>query len=60
MSVRLCLASNLVYWAHKCNKFAWDDPVEIAILKLFVVLVLSDTELLKVVPVMVQTEVQAF
>ncbi len=49
----LWLARNLlsvVYGAHECNKLSWNDPVKIAILDLFIVLILSRVKILKAIP----------
>ena len=36
--------------AHKSQELAWDDPVKVAVLDLFVMLVLSSIECLEIVP----------
>ena len=40
----------LIYGAHEGQEFAWDDPVEVTILNLLVVLILSRIEILEVIP----------
>lgn len=40
----------LIHGAHEGQEFAWDDPVEITILNLLVVLILSRIESLEVIP----------
>jgi len=40
----------LVHWTHQCHKLLGNDPIEIAIFKFFIVLVLSIIKVLKAVP----------
>ena len=40
----------LIHGAHEGQEFAWDDPVEVTILNLLVVLILSRIEILEVIP----------
>jgi hypothetical protein len=40
----------LIHWPHQRHKLLGNDPIEIAIFKLFIVLVLSVIEILKAVP----------
>jgi hypothetical protein len=41
---------------HKSNEFAGDNPVEIAILDLFVMFILSGVELIKLVPFLLESK----
>lgn len=41
---------------HKSNEFAGNNPVEIAILDLFVVFILSGVELIKIVPFLLESK----
>lgn len=43
MAIAMSLVPN-VYWTHEGNELAWDDPVEVTVLHLFVVLVLLHVE----------------
>jgi len=49
MAIPLPLVS-VLDWSHKCDKLAWDDPVEVSILNSLIVLVLLDIECPEVVP----------
>lgn len=49
MSVSLIFIS-LLYWTHESHKLSWYNPIEIAVFDSFIVLILFDIEVLKVVP----------
>ena len=49
MAISLPLVS-VLNWSHKCDEFAWDDPVEVSILDSLIVLVLLDIEGPEVIP----------
>ena len=48
-------AVSLIDWTHEGHELAWDDPVQISILNLLVVLILFGVECLKVVPTKAET-----
>ena len=41
---------NIVQWPHESNELAWDNPIEIAILNFFVVLILFIVKFLELIP----------
>ena len=50
----------LVYGAHKGNKLAGNDPVEITVLNLFIVFVLFHVEGVEIVPSSVYSKLETF
>ena len=49
----------LVYWSHESKEFAWNDPVQVTILNLFVVFVFASVECLEVVPSLVDSKLKS-
>lgn len=45
---------------HEGHKLAWNDPVKIAVLDFFVVLILSYTELFEIVPTLLDSKLKSF
>jgi len=60
VTVTSLLSSLPIDGTHECDEFAWDDPVYVSILHLFVVLVLFNVELVKDIPAHLYTEFKAF
>jgi len=56
VAITRLLALVTINWSHKGNELARNNPVEIAILDLFVMFVLSGVELFEVVPFLFDTE----
>lgn len=51
---------SLVNWTHEGHELAWDDPVEVSVLYLLVVLILFGIECLEVVPSEANTLLKTF
>ena len=59
------IASFLLTWhivdrTHECNKFIWNDPVQVAIFYLLIVLVFFIVEIFEFVPAEANRELKAF
>ena len=51
---------SVVYGTHEGNKLPWDDPVQVTILNLFIVLILSWVKILEAVPTQLARYLETF
>ena len=57
--MRLNLVLLLINWAHEGHKLSWNDPVQVPVVELFVVLILLVVEVFECVPAKFHSELQA-
>jgi len=60
VAIRPLLASLSVNRTHECDELAGDDPVQVPVLHLLVVLILFDVEFVKHIPALLDCELKAF